>query len=210
MDFTLQDHIMQTKSNKKISNNQRNTEKITPLSVSQMREAEKEIIKYVQKQAFAEDMQTLKQITRETKGKGKNSAVRKGSSLYKLDPVLENDLIRVGGRLHQAPIKNDAKHPIILSRKHPVVDLIVNYYHRASGHSGVEYTLSMIRQHFWIIGARSSIRNVVNTCFDCRRRQAPIMQQKMASLPEDRITPSKPPFTNVGVDCFGPFIVRRG
>ena len=36
------------------------------------------------------------------------------------------------------------------------------------------------------------------------------MQQKMASLPEDRITPSKPPFTYVGVDCFGPFLVRLG
>ena len=32
----------------------------------------------------------------------------------------------------------------------------------------------------------------------------------MASLPEDRITPSKPPFSYVGVDCFGPFLVRRG
>jgi len=32
----------------------------------------------------------------------------------------------------------------------------------------------------------------------------------MASLPEDRITPSKPAFTYVGVDCFGPFTVRRG
>ena len=32
----------------------------------------------------------------------------------------------------------------------------------------------------------------------------------MADLPKDRITPDKPPFSFVGVDCFGPFIVRRG
>ena len=33
----------------------------------------------------------------------------------------------------------------------------------------------------------------------------------MADLPTDRIvTPEKPPFTFVGVDCFGPFIVQRG
>ena len=32
----------------------------------------------------------------------------------------------------------------------------------------------------------------------------------MANLPQDRITPDKPPFTYVGVDCFGPFLVRRG
>ena len=32
----------------------------------------------------------------------------------------------------------------------------------------------------------------------------------MASLPADRITPEKPPFTYTGVDCFGLFEVRRG
>ena len=29
----------------------------------------------------------------------------------------------------------------------------------------------------------------------------------MADLPEDRLTPDQPPFTTVGIDCFGPFHV---
>ena len=32
----------------------------------------------------------------------------------------------------------------------------------------------------------------------------------MADLPPDRIISDQPPFTNVGVDCFGPFMVKRG
>jgi hypothetical protein len=32
----------------------------------------------------------------------------------------------------------------------------------------------------------------------------------MADLPVDRVTADQPPFTNVGVDFFGPFFVKRG
>ena len=32
----------------------------------------------------------------------------------------------------------------------------------------------------------------------------------MADLPAERLATDDPPFTNVGVDCFGPFITRSG
>jgi len=112
--------------------------------------------------------------------------------------------------LRQAPIDNDARHPIILPKGHHIVKLIIKYYHHISGHSGLEYTLALIRQRYWIINARSTVRSVLNECFSCRKHQAPTSQQKIANLPEDRITPSKPPFTYTGLDCFGPFEVRRG
>lgn len=53
------------------------------------------------------------------------------------------------------------------------------------------------------------VRRVMTSCYSCRRREAPFCQQKMADLPNYRLVPDKPPFTAVGVDCFGPFQVRR-
>lgn len=32
----------------------------------------------------------------------------------------------------------------------------------------------------------------------------------MADLPSDRLVPDEPPFTSVGMDCFGPFELKRG
>lgn len=34
--------------------------------------------------------------------------------------------------------------------------------------------------------------------------------QQMADLPLNRISPDEPPFTSVGIDCFGPFEVKCG
>ena len=84
------------------------------------------------------------------------------------------------------------------------------HYHLKSGHSGLEHVLYLIRESFWILNARPAVKSVLRGCFDCKRRQAPLGEQQMADLPTDRVTPEKPPFTFVGVDCFGPFVVWRG
>ena len=179
------------------------------MTVTEVKNAEIEILKHVQSQCFKKECDRLKEVNQQDSSSRQN-VVKKSSNIFKLEPMLTQGLIRVGGRLQRAPIDTDAKHPVILPKKHHVVKLIIKYYHHISGHSGLEYTLSLIRQRFWIINARSTVRGILNECFSCRRRQAPTAQQKMANLPEDRITPSKPPFTYTGVDCFGPFEVQRG
>ena len=179
-----------------------------------MNKAEREILRHVQRESLKEEIAILQatgsgvrkgDVARTGKGQ-----IKKSSRVSKLDPWLMNGLLRVGGRLENAPLQLDAKHPIILPASHQVVCLIISYYHHTSGHSGTEHVLSMIREKFWIVKARAAVRKFLNACFDCRRRQAPIGEQKMANLPKDRITPDKPPFSYVGIDCFGPFLVRCG
>ena len=54
------------------------------------------------------------------------------------------------------------------------------------------------------------MRRVLRRCVDCQRRNARPGEQFMADLPEDRLTPEKPPFSFVGIDYFGPLEVKQG
>ncbi|XP_044182749.1 uncharacterized protein LOC114952001 [Acropora millepora] len=175
--------------------------KIQPINVEELRQAEKAIIEVVQSKAFKEELLSLK---------GPPKELKRSSSILRLDPILVDDIICVGGRLQKSSIRARAKHPAIIPKNHHISDLIVRHHHQISGHSGIEHTLSLVRESYWIIKARITLRRVLASCFDCRKRQAPVGRQKMASLPEDRVNPSEPPFSRVGVDCFGPLNVRRG
>ena len=44
----------------------------------------------------------------------------------------------------------------------------------------------------------------------CKRNHGKTEVQQMADLPESRVTPYEPPFSRVGIDYFGPFLMKRG
>ena len=75
---------------------------------------------------------------------------------------------------------------------------------------GQESVLSSLRQKYWILKGRSAVRRVLSKCLDCQKRSAKPAEQFMAELPADRVTPSEPPFSYVGIDCFGPIEVKQG
>ena len=171
------------------------------LTVEELTKAEHAIISCVQMNSYKDEIDTLKSGEKQLK---------KRSSLLNLDPVVMNGLLCVGGRLkHLQTETSDMKHPVILPKRNHVADLIIRYYHHLSGHLGKEYVLSLIRERFWMVNARASVRRIISECFKCRRHLQQPMQQKMADLPQSRITPGEPPFTYVGVDYFGPFYVKR-
>ena len=132
--------------------------------------------------------------------------IKRSSQLYKIDPVYDKRVLHVGGRLKNFLVPEVAKQSLILPLSHHVVTLIIEFYHDLSGHRGLEHILAMLRERFWIIRARFLAKSVLNRCFNCKKRQAPVGEQKMA----DRVTAGKPPFTNVGVDCLVPFFVKSG
>jgi hypothetical protein len=179
----------------------------SPITVAEMRMAEIEIFKYLQRQHFPEELKCLRKDEQHPEN---TKAVRKSSSLFRLDPILINDVLRVGGRLKRSTLPEDAKHQFILPKDHHITSLIIRHFHQISGHSGREYVLSLLRSRYWIVHANRTVRKILSSCVDCRKRQSAPGEQKMSDLPKDRVSPGKPPFSYVGVDFFGPLYVKRG
>ena len=80
--------------------------------------------------------------------------------------------------------------------------------HFEHNHEGIEYVRSVIQQKFWIIGLRNALRSVKISCVFCRKIRAQHKTPFMADLPSERLDYQSYPFTNVGVDYFGPFEVK--
>ena len=93
--------------------------------------------------------------------------------MRKLHPFLDDiGILRVGGRLENALINYEAKHPIIFPYGHHTTDLIISQHHQKTGHLGREYVLSSLHQFYWIIKGRSAMQRVVSSCFQCKKLNA--------------------------------------
>ena len=173
-----------------------------PLVPLELQAAEIATVGFVQRKHFNEELKAL-----QSKG-----AVMKKSSIYLLEPLLDEEgILRVGDRLRNAPLSEKVRHPVIVPKNHCVSKLVVRRAHEfQSGHSGKKYVLDLIRQKFWIVGAWPLIKRVLKECMVCRKLRGNPQVQRMTDLPFDRVTSGKPPFSFVGVDCFGPFVVKGG
>lgn len=173
---------------------------VWPVNVDELIHAENTWLIKLQALEFADEVKACI--------KGKN--LNKGSKLLSAAPFIDlNGILRVGGRLVNANISYDEKHPIILPGKHFVTKLIINMHHLDKGHGGVQLTTRSVRERYWIIGGRNAIRQVVFGCVTCTRyRKDATAKQKMAPLVENRVNVERP-FTHVSLDYCGPFEVKR-
>ena len=180
-------------------------ESISPVEARQ--QVEKAIVKAVQQEAFHEDLALLNQPST---GTGKN-LIPKSSALFRLDPFVDPEgMLRVGGRLRHSTFPRDLKHPLILPKKSHVTKLLIDACHEEVAHQGRGFTMNHIRSKgYWIIGCSTAVSSFLHHCVTCRRLRGKTQGQKMADLPDDRVQ-SASPFTYVGMDCFGPFLVKEG
>ncbi|XP_054775596.2 uncharacterized protein LOC129284160 [Lytechinus pictus] len=131
-------------------------------------------------------------------------------NIMKLDPFFdeEDQVFRVGGRIDRAPLSYDVRHPYLLPKKSHISLLIVRDRHAHALHGGHLRTATEVRKHYWIVGDVNISKRVVYDCVVCRRHRGKPIQQKMADLPEFRVTPCSPPFKTTLVDYLGPVNVK--
>lgn len=127
-----------------------------------------------------------------------------------MHPFIDSSgILRVGGRLTNSDLGFERKHPIILPANCQFVKLQIRYYHLKFLHAGAQFTLSQIREKFWLINGRNQVRKIIRECIICFRVKPVDIEQLMGSLPEARVIPARP-FLNCGVDYAGPYLVKDG
>lgn len=185
------------------------------LSVAELEEAEKEIVRTLQAENFPQELEVLNHFkSREesdrTTAKKKKDGIKPISALYRLDPYVDNDgIMRIGGRIMRADVPSRVKHPVIMPRNAHLTTLLVRNKHAQVDHMGRGITHNELRQTgYWVIGGSSAVSRVISKCVTCRKLRGSLQQQKMSDLPKDRLDPA-PPFTYCAVDYFGPFLIKE-
>ena len=169
--------------------------------IQERKDTETFILKTVQREAFPEELKSV----------AKDKTVPTSSTIHDLNPFLDAvGILRVGGRIGKSKLPDDVKYPVILPRSSHVTQVIVRHFHQKIQHQGRGQTLNEVRSNgYWLVNGSRAVAEVVRACVKCRRLRRPEEEQKMANLPEERVEPSAP-FTYVGMDCFGPFKIKKG
>ena len=170
------------------------------LTVEEVKQATAFLLKLAQRRFFSEDIsQLISSPPRELNPK---------SHLLSLHPFMGTDgLLRVGGRLSKAPISFFQRHPVILSPKDSLTNLILTTRHVTLCHCGPTLLVSNVGLEFYVTGVKQLARTICKRCVVCKKISATAQQQLMGQIPEARLKEA-PAFTTCGVDYAGPFLLK--
>ena len=149
--------------------------------------AEKCVIRYVQKESFAGPQD---------------------ERIFHLCPYTDNEgIIRLRTKVVERTDLGDFGIPAILPSSHPVVEMLVLRAHEKACHVGVQGLLSLLRERFWILKGRKTIRSILTKCVVCRRHGARHISTIPPALPEPHVRDAAV-FETTGVDMAGPLFLK--
>ena len=120
----------------------------------------------------------------------------------------EDDFIRCGGRIHNAPLCQTTRFPYLPPPKHPLTAMIICNSHVRLFHAGTNSVVTAIRQTFWIPKVGQHVRSLLRSCTICKRHGGrPYPLPDSPPLPEMRMC-DVAPFTVTGIDFTGALYVQ--
>ena len=135
--------------------------------------------------------------------KQKTSQYFKQFQLFK-----DGNVYRCKSRLNNAAVSYNFKFPVLLDKSHAFTKLLILNLHNRLLHAGTQQTLLSLREQFWVPQARKLINFIINRCIRCQKLfKQPYSPVVMPDLPEFRLEEC-PPFSHVGIDFCGPFLVK--
>ena len=120
----------------------------------------------------------------------------------------DHHLLKCKGRVDNTTLAATEKHPVLLPTKHPVVKLLIREVHGRVKHGGVNTTLVVTCEKYWILKGRQLIKGILRSCVVCKKAEgSPYCAEPSPALPDFRVSDS-PPFTHSRLDFAGPLYVQ--
>ena len=160
--------------------------------------AENRMWELVQRDSYTNEIASLK----------RGDPVKSNSKIESLNPFLSKNLIRAKGRLRHANLSFEEKHPVILTHSHPAVKLYLEFQRKHNHQQGVKHIRAEIQRKLWLTGLRNALRSVKHQCLHCKLKRSKTLMPMMSDLPIVRKEDNVTPFTNTGVDNFGPISIK--
>ncbi|GFS78956.1 integrase catalytic domain-containing protein [Nephila pilipes] len=108
--------------------------------------------------------------------------------IHSLRPIKDSyGILRTQTKIDQREDSENFLYPVILSSDHPVVQRLIYETHLENQHAGVSILMAHLREKFWILKSRKSIRNIIRKCVKCKRFNMSRIEVQPGMPPEDRV-----------------------
>ncbi|XP_031356633.1 uncharacterized protein LOC116180668 [Photinus pyralis] len=132
------------------------------------------------------------------------------SRLKTLNPFVDDDgVIRLKTKVFNSTDNYNFRCPVVLSPEHKMVKRLIRQRHEDLYHAGVQTTINVIREEYWVLSARRAVRTVIKSCVKCQRYNATKVEVNTPPLPLNRVRDAAI-FEVVGVDLAGPLYLQEG
>ena len=120
-------------------------------------------------------------------------------------------VLRLHGRLPNALVEIDIKHPVYLRTDSTFTKLLklILQAHEKTGHAGINSTLNEIRSRYWFSRGRKRILSIIKHCVIRKKAQGKTMKGSETPILPDYRLYSDFAFANTGVDFAGPFYIKN-